>query len=284
MKERTNVIRERKPAYTQLLDFYQRIHAEQESARQNLHVPPVDFRTSSKKREFQEGFPLLKKEDFPVDIPSSVTLFGRLREIGRNASEKLRLNVNAIEQAAERKALDIPILIARHFDTAFIDHLSGRAGIDSAVLEFLLHMSILPSLQSTAGQAGDFPDLKNWLKGYCPLCGSLPLISFLKEDGQRFLLCSFCSFSWPSERLRCPFCENSDHSTLHYFFAEGEEAYRVDICDKCRKYIKTVDIRKLGYDPDLNMEDITSAHLDIIAAGQGFARAVSTPWLPGNSS
>ena len=70
----------------------------------------------------------------------------------------------------------------------------------------------------------------------------------------------------------CPFCENTDHRTLRYFYTEKEKAYRIDICDKCNRYIKTVDSRQLADEIFLLVEDIGTLHLDILAANKGFKR------------
>ena len=78
--------------------------------------------------------------------------------------------------------------------------------------------------------------------------------------------------------MKCPFCENNDHEKLHYFYAEGQETYRVDLCNNCKQYIKTVDSRKLDYEPDLNLEDIVTVHLDILALEKGFKRPTPNVW------
>jgi len=80
--------------------------------------------------------------------------------------------------------------------------------------------------------------------------------------------------------MMCPFCENRNHKDLQYFSVEGNEVHRIDICNKCKQFIKTIDTRKLDYEPDLNLEDITTLHLDILASQKGFKRPVPTPWGP----
>jgi len=109
-------------------------------------------------------------------------------------------------------------------------------------------------------------------------------MSELKGEGQRYYLCSFCGFIWPGERLKCPFCERRNPEEHEYFYAKGEEIYRVDICKKCQQYIKTVDTRSLDYEPDLTLEDMTTLHLDIVASEKGFKRPISAPWGPEGSN
>lgn len=57
-----------------------------------------------------------------------------------------------------------------------------------------------------------------------------------------------------------------------------KEAYRVDLCDNCMQYIKTVDSRKLGYEPYLVLEDITTIHLDFLASEKGYKRPAPSSW------
>ncbi|MDO8786232.1 MAG: formate dehydrogenase accessory protein FdhE [Syntrophales bacterium] len=166
----------------------------------------------------------------------------------------------------------------KHSDSTYQSEIIKNLKLDKTILSFLTQISIKPSIHANVAQLKDQVDLKNWLRGYCPICGSFPQMSELKGEGQRFLACSFCDFEWPSERLKCPFCENKDHGSLHYFYEEGKEIYRVYVCDKCKQYIKTVDSRKFDYEPDLNLEDIATIHLDILASEKGFKRPVPNLW------
>ena len=115
-------------------------------------------------------------------------------------------------------------------------------------------------------------------KSHCPVCGSLPSLSLLKgEEGKRYLLCSCCGYQWRADRLSCPVCNNTDQGSLHYFCGEGEDACRIDLCDTCHHYIKTIDYRSLE-ESDPSLEDLATLHLDVLAAQKGYRRAVPNPW------
>ncbi|MBW1772327.1 MAG: formate dehydrogenase accessory protein FdhE, partial [Deltaproteobacteria bacterium] len=88
--------------------------------------------------------------------------------------------------------------------------------------------------------------------------------------GGRKLVCSFCWHRWSAKRIYCPFCDSSQDKDLHYFYSEDEKEVRVDLCDHCKKYIKTLDTRKVDrliYPP---LEHISNLHLDIKAREMGF--------------
>ena len=42
------------------------------------------------------------------------------------------------------------------------------------------------------------------------------------------------------------------------------------MCDKCKGYIKTIDIRKLGNKVNLFVENLATLELDIVAGKEGF--------------
>jgi len=277
-KERIDFLISKKPEYADILRFYKKISELQATAppRLNLKLPIVE-KPIMDIREM-EGFPLISREEFLIDVPSSTALFEAICTASKHANEKMRINIQILEEAFSVNALRLEDLLKHHEDNTYLDLVLRDFAIDKAVLKFLIHMSIYPSLHAHAEMLKDQINLKQWLRGYCPICGSRPLMSEFNAEGLREYLCSFCGFEWPGERLKCPFCENSDHTKLHYFYAEGDEAYRVDICDACNQYIKTVDSRKLDYEPDLGLEDIVTIHLDILASEKGFKRPVASPW------
>ena len=277
-KERIDFLISKKPEYADILRFYKKISELQATAppRLNLKLPIVE-KPIMDIREM-EGFPLISREEFLIDVPSSTALFEAICTASKHANEKMRINIQILEEAFSVNALRLEDLLKHHEDNTYLDLVLRDFAIDKAVLKFLIHMSIYPSLHAHAEMLKDQINLKQWLRGYCPICGSRPLMSEFNAEGLREYLCSFCGFEWPGERLKCPFCENSDHTKLHYFYAEGDEAYRVDVCDACNQYIKTVDSRKLDYEPDLGLEDIVTIHLDILASEKGFKRPVASPW------
>ncbi len=133
-------------------------------------------------------------------------------------------------------------------------------------------------LELCASELKQKVDQENWLKGNCPVCGSYPAIEKLrKDDGKRILRCGFCATEWHHKRIMCPFCGNEDHNSLRYFFIdEGssteKSAFRVDVCDKCKRYIKTIDERKLPQSekPDLYLENLNTIYLDVLAQKDGY--------------
>jgi len=91
-------------------------------------------------------------------------------------------------------------------------------------------------------------------------------------EGRRVLHCPLCATEWEFPRLRCPYCQNEDQEELTYFEVEGEAGSRVNICRRCRHYLKTVDSRERQTPLDWEIEDYLTLHLDHLAQEEGYKR------------
>ncbi|HKM46655.1 MAG TPA: formate dehydrogenase accessory protein FdhE [Terriglobales bacterium] len=108
----------------------------------------------------------------------------------------------------------------------------------------------------------------------CPFCGRRPGVGVLRplgDGGQRSLVCSFCLGEWEFRRIVCPGCGEEDHAKLPVYTAEEFEHMRVECCDNCRQYIKTVDLTRNGL-ADPVVDEIASIPLDLWAQQHGYAK------------
>ena len=83
----------------------------------------------------------------------------------------------------------------------------------------------------------------------CTFCGSKPLAGVLRPEGdgaKRSLVCSFCYTEWDYLRIACPACEERRDKRMCVYVASQFEHVRVEACETCRTYIKTVDLTKNG--------------------------------------
>lgn len=278
LRERIQQIKKKRPGYAKILDFYQRVKEEQEKAKASLKIGSIQLREDWKKFLSEKGFSLVEKGDFSLDIESSVRLFEALCQVGRDANPPMAAQIEKIKEAIHDKKLDLKKWLTEGSKEQRIEERVEELGLDKSVFLFLIQASIRPSIEAGVEQLRGELDPETWLRGSCPLCSSLPSLSLLKDDvGRRYLLCSYCGFQWRMDRISCPFCENKNPEFLHYFFGEGEETHRIDLCDKCHQYIKTIDTRNFqASDPVL--EDLATLHLDILAFQKSYKRPVPNPW------
>jgi FdhE protein len=278
LKKRIQQLKKKRPNYGEILDFYQKVREEQKKIKASLKLQPIHIKKEWKELLTKEGFPILERKDFPLDIEASTTLFQSLCNVGKDANPYMAEQVGKIEEAINNKRIDPKELLKEGVKEQKVEQIANEFGLDKKVLLFLIQSSIRPSIEAGMEQLLNEMDTSNWLKDFCPICGSLPYLSLLKEEvGKRFLLCSYCGYQWRIDRLICPFCNNKDQESLHYLYGEEEEAYRIDICEKCHQYIKTIDLREME-ELDPSLEDVATLHLDILASQKGYKRPVPNPW------
>jgi len=278
LKRRIQQLKKKRPGYGEILDFYLKVKESQDKSKAFLKIDPIKLRKEWKDLLAKEGFSLIQKEDFPLDIEASVKLFQTLCQIGKEANPHMAEQVEKIKEALDNKKIDLKNLLKKGVKEQKIDKVAHEFGLDKKIFLFLIQSSTRPSIEAGMEQLRSELDPETWLKGYCSMCGSLPFLSLLKEEGgKRYLLCSYCGYQWRVDRLFCPFCNNKEQGSLKYFLGEREEAYRIDLCDQCRQYIKTIDYRNLE-ESDPILEDLATLHLDLLASQKGYKRPVPNPW------
>jgi FdhE protein len=108
----------------------------------------------------------------------------------------------------------------------------------------------------------------------CPLCGSQPQLGVLRPEGDgtsRSLVCSLCATEWRFGRLLCPACGESSETHLAIYIAEEWPQVRVEACETCRSYIKTVDLSKFGLAVPV-VDEIAAIPLDLWAREKGYTK------------
>jgi FdhE protein len=110
-----------------------------------------------------------------------------------------------------------------------------------------------------------------WRRGICPACGAPPLLAELgAAERQRRLRCGRCAAAWVFPRLRCPACDASEHRNFRYLHEEGDgESRRVEVCDGCGTYLKSVAVLDPLSAEQLLEMDLATAALDAEAITLG---------------
>lgn len=113
-------------------------------------------------------------------------------------------------------------------------------------------------------------------RGHCPFCGGAAWISARKappdaESGLRMLGCSLCALDWNFNRIQCPSCFEEDPHKLPMFQTEAYPLVRIEACETCRRYVKSIDLTKDAR-PIPAVDDLVSLSMDLWAADEGFAR------------
>ncbi len=152
-------------------------------------------------------------------------------------------------------------------------------GLSAELLEFVLTQSARPIVEKRAETLDPLIAGLTWHKGYCPICGSLPGLSLLKEkEGQRWLRCGFCASTWRFHRTACPFCDAQGPDDFELTYVEGREHERIEACQQCKKYLTGIDLRNLANEVVLEVAGFGLMHLDAIAQEKGFLPMSGSRW------
>jgi len=226
-------------------------------------------------KKMEGGLPLIDFMGKEYDLTRPKEYFNSLISIAEKRMPELAQNIIDIIKSQQ---FDWEKMIRASFDhkteeTDAQELLAGREAEENIdLIDLFTEESLRPELEIIAEKYREMIGKSNWSEGYCPICGKEPKIGEIREeeDGKRYLFCHQCGSKWHFHRIKCPFCGNEEQHSLAYFEVEGEERYRVDVCNKCRRYIKTVELPKSSEEPNLDVEDIATLHLDMIAYDEGY--------------
>jgi FdhE protein len=263
------------PNYTELLDIMADILILREEYLNNMKDSIFKVEENLISQKMKGGLPLIDFNGKKYDLTRPREYFNSLISIAEKRMPEVAQNIIDIIKSPpfdweknilasfDRKAdeTDIQGSPADHEDEENID-----------LIDLFMEESLRPELEIIAKKYGEIVEKSGWAEGYCPICGKEPKIGEIREeeDGKRYLFCHQCGFKWYFQRIKCPFCGNDEQHSLAYFEVEGEERYRVDVCNKCRRYIKTVELPKSSEEPNMDVEDIATLHLDMIAYDEGY--------------
>ncbi len=265
--------RQQKPAYGELYPLLEFLFVSQVESKADLSAEPIVIKPELVKTKWGEGFPLIHRWDFPIDMEATGKLFQQLRDHVPQENKPLADAYRALERALEESPEaqeEIWESFLQHEWEPW-DQWVATTGVDTASLLFLARSCLRPSVEWGAEQLlARHPLPDDWNKGYCPVCGSLPGFLHLEGQGSRWAHCSWCSSRWRLHRLQCPHCDNRSHESLGYLYAEEEPLYRVHYCRLCRKYFKLIDLRELADPVYFPLEEWTTLHLDLLAQREGW--------------
>ncbi|MES1244312.1 MAG: formate dehydrogenase accessory protein FdhE [Acidobacteriota bacterium] len=166
-----------------------------------------------------------------------------------------------------------PPPLARSAEGLRIDVLDEfwRGSGQLSVAESLIAWTFLqPYAERLAGEAGSVETQA----ALCPLCSRRPQVGVLRQlgdGGKRLLICSLCATEWEYRRIVCPACGEEEVEKLPVYVAEELPHVRVEACDTCGHYIKTVDLTKNGRAVPV-VDELAAIPLSLWASENGYTK------------
>lgn len=252
-------------------DMYFELKEQQDRYKESIQLPLIN--EEEIKQQIREGKPLLGNCE--IDLTGLPALFMDIFNVYvRFTNMKSKAAIVAIEELK-------PDLVGALEEFLFqkgvtqIQALQADS-IPAEILVFLVKNTLAPLVEKYSEFINPSIDFNSWESGCCPICGHPPGLAELRKTSsgrQRYLFCSLCHISWPFQRLKCPYCDNTEDRETEFLSFPDEENFRVDVCNYCKSYIKTV----LNNNADLSpvLLDWSSQNVDDSAIQKGYKRVAS---------
>jgi FdhE protein len=240
---------------------------------ERVHESPPLLTAPQAVAKLQGGLPLLRGEVVRIDDRAFrrrwLTICEAVqREHAGEASQRL---AGALERGQlEAQQLTADLVMAR---PEAVHALAEALDLDPALTATILRLTLFPVFTQFNAALEPLRAGIPWEHGYCPTCGSWPLLGeFRGLEQTRYLRCGLCAAEWPFPRSQCPYCGPRDHREVGYFHVEGEETrYRAATCTACQGYVKMLSTLSAFSPPRLLVADLATMHLDLAAADRGYS-------------
>jgi FdhE protein len=245
----------------------------------DLRATPGSLTIDQARAKMKTGLPLLHNLDLELDEQAVCELMLQLARAVETCGENNRLRAAAarrIRLALEEERLSVSGLLPHIAagKSGMVTSMAQGLQLDPGLVWTLAQNALKPALRAWGRQLAPLAEGIPWQKGSCFICGSAATLAELQENNQvKHLRCGQCGADWLFRRLQCVYCGNEDHHTLSYLYAENQrERMRVEVCDKCKGYLKVITAFAPTPPELLPVEDLATLHLDYIAQGRGYAR------------
>jgi FdhE protein len=237
--------------------FYQRIeHPSPDAAKISAGVPPAVESVSRRLPGQQDA-----TAAFSTELPELLSSFPEfLALVEKQAPARLAQVADELTQSPDSWA------------DLLNNFWSGTGQVPTEPSEFLALAFLQPYAEFVRAHVP--LQLEGYTHPLCPFCSRQPVAGVLRPQGdgaRRNLVCGLCLCEWEFRRIVCPGCGQEDHGKLPVYTAEAFPYIRVECCDACRTYIKSIDLSKNGLADPL-VDELASVPLDLWAQEHGYAK------------
>jgi len=262
--EQLRLGQEAMPEWSEVLDLQIALLEAQTEA----EIPAVQVKLSAEEatQRRRQGIPLVSGRELQLDWDSFAVLYRRVCQISAAHRADLADDLVALEKIPADDPDRLQSWVFR-----FMAEGKPNQGDELGLESFALTHTLRPFLRRYAQAYASLVDESGWRRGYCPICGGEPDLASLSahDEGARHLLCSRCDNEWLYRRLGCPYCERADHGKIRYF-PEEEGPHRLYVCNECKRYLKTIDLREAPGQVLLPVERVLTMGMDVAARDAGY--------------
>ncbi|MDI3299585.1 MAG: formate dehydrogenase accessory protein FdhE [Bacillota bacterium] len=222
-----------------------------------------------------DGSPLAARLDWKASQREQVRrLAGQAASITVAHRPPLAAAAEALRPWLEREEALEAAGHALRAEDARVEELARAASLHPALTAFAFEQAAAVLHTALAAEAGEALARRQPAAGSCPLCGRVSTLSRLEgKVGQRYLYCAHCDLAWRYARIACPYCGNEEPELLRELVSDDVPGVAALACDKCRRYTKRVDLRRVAPPEEWLVADVQTLYLDMLAAEEGFLPA-----------
>jgi len=260
---------------SRFIEFYQKLFDIQARGEQKIGKVNPGLSKELIDERLSRGRPLINYNEIAFNWALLNELFVNIIDVFSEYEDLFGTLPGNLTQPKPRKVIPRGLVRAWFKGTTLPASLATDNLDEHLLLEAITHATLKPYLVCYAKAFSGLINNERWRRNICPVCGGKPDFSYLdKEKSSRWLVCSRCDTSWLFQRIECPFCGNQEQTSLSIFSDEAG-LYRLYACEKCRKYIKTIDLRATDKHIMLPVERVFTLAMDSQAQAEGYE--------PGNS-
>ena len=255
--QRANELAARHPFATEALRFYEHVASFQQSLYENLAAGNGEAKKVRPPGSLRDELELIRL------LPWFSSFLAFLQDVAPALLAELAASLSAAGGMRWEEVLD-------EF---------WRSGADAALTapEALIAWAFLQPYAEHLAHHTERSEAEGDTPSVCPLCSGSPQAGVLRPLGdgaKRSLVCSLCATEWEYRRIVCPACGEENVDKLPVYVAEELPHVRVEACDTCHHYIKTIDLTKDGHAVPV-VDELAAIPLSLWAAEKGYEKVSS---------
>ena len=268
------------PQITGVVGAFEELLVKRYLAKSKLPVPSLDLENFDTAR-FYQGAPILDERKIEIDRNSLLQVADLIIPALEKGFPKLLHPLERLKSLmrGDQSFMDRLLAALESANTTNIEEIASQLEMEPETLQFVCSQLAKPFAEKAEETVRTLIKDMEWHKGYCPVCGGWPGVSFWKEqEGRRFLDCSVCAHEWSFMRTKCPFCENDDNAKMELVFSEDRKFEHAELCHVCKRYIVGLDTRGMITAPHPSVAPLGLIYLDFLVQERGFRPGAALGW------
>lgn len=264
-----------KKFYETYLEFHEKIFTNHVKCMHHLvavlpfeKLNQIDITTQLNKNK-----PILNEDNLIIEEKDLEYIFDLIFPTFKKYFYRGKEQILRLEELNDKRKISLGKLIIAQVvgdKNPFIE-ISKKFDVPIILLEKVVEFVCTPYLELCAEFFNKKLAKYNWKQPFCPICGNIPTMALVNENkSKRDLWCRFCDTTWSFHEMVCPYCLNDDLMTQKIIFYSDKKPFRIDACDKCNYYIKTINEVILQQELHFSVKNVETFYLDILAKYLGY--------------